>query len=185
MKKSDKSKITEEEKSLFRDEMQNVTPMNDTDRLSRQQRPHPARSIKIQTRHPTHSNDVELLNPKAEDINIASEQLISYADNGVRPQQLRRLKRGQIAMEQRLDLHGKTVAQARSLLLRHIEQLQRQHVNTLLIIHGKSLQTNQQKPIIKNHVAYWLRQHPAVLAYTSAQPQDGGAGAVYVLLRRS
>ncbi|EXJ09223.1 Smr domain protein [Nitrincola nitratireducens] len=39
--------------------------------------------------------------------------------------------------------------------------------------------------MIKSCVNDWLQQIPQVLAFTSAQPKDGGTGAVYVLLKRN
>ena len=52
------------------------------------------------------------------------------------------------------------------------------------IIHGKGHGSSNQGPVLKNKVNAWLRQREEVLAFCSAQPKDGGTGAVYVLLRR-
>ncbi|HET8706021.1 MAG TPA: Smr/MutS family protein, partial [Pseudomonadales bacterium] len=40
-----------------------------------------------------------------------------------------------------------------------------------------------REPILKSSVNHWLRQLPQVLAFCSAQPKDGGLGAVYVLVK--
>lgn len=50
------------------------------------------------------------------------------------------------------------------------------------IVHGKGAHTGQT--LLKTYVNGWLPQLPDVLAFVSALPRDGGAGAVYVLLRR-
>ncbi len=49
-------------------------------------------------------------------------------------------------------------------------------------LHGKGSARSQ--PILKNHVVAWLKQCSQVSALHSAQAKDGGAGALYVLLRR-
>ena len=54
----------------------------------------------------------------------------------------------------------------------------------VIIVHGKGFRS-QSKPVIKPLVNHWLKQADEVLAFCSAQPQDGGTGAVYVLLRKS
>jgi len=38
-------------------------------------------------------------------------------------------------------------------------------------------------PVLKNDLNFWLRQHQEVQAFCSATQKDGGAGAVFVLLR--
>jgi DNA-nicking Smr family endonuclease len=51
------------------------------------------------------------------------------------------------------------------------------------IIHGKGYGSNNQGPIIKPLVNKWLQQRNEILAFCSARPNDGGTGAVYVLLK--
>jgi DNA-nicking Smr family endonuclease len=53
----------------------------------------------------------------------------------------------------------------------------------LLIVHGKGYRSAQRGPVLKAAVNAWLRRESAVLAFVSARPVHGGAGAVYVLLR--
>ena len=54
----------------------------------------------------------------------------------------------------------------------------------LKIIHGKGLSSDAKLPVLKGKVDSWLRRKGEVLAYCSARPDDGGTGAVYVLLKR-
>ena len=57
----------------------------------------------------------------------------------------------------------------------------------MLIVHGRGLHSKDQIPVLKDALRSWLERGPvarAVLAFTTARPHDGGAGAVYVLLRR-
>ena len=56
----------------------------------------------------------------------------------------------------------------------------------MLIVHGRDLRSKDNVPVLKEKLAAWLTRGAIgrrVLAFTSARPWDGGAGAVYVLLR--
>jgi len=52
------------------------------------------------------------------------------------------------------------------------------------VVHGKGYSSPNNKPVIKAYVNRWLRESETVLAFHSAQKQDGGTGAVYVLLKK-
>jgi DNA-nicking Smr family endonuclease len=57
----------------------------------------------------------------------------------------------------------------------------------VLIIHGRGHNSREGIPVLKERLQVWLtrgRIGRHVLAFATARPQDGGAGAVYVLLRR-
>jgi DNA-nicking Smr family endonuclease len=57
------------------------------------------------------------------------------------------------------------------------------HMRCIRIVHGKGRRSGPRGPVLKNLVNRWLRQIDAVVAFGSARPNDGGSGAVYVLLR--
>jgi DNA-nicking Smr family endonuclease len=52
------------------------------------------------------------------------------------------------------------------------------------IVHGKGYHRADCPPILKPRVAHWLAHASEVVAYVSALPNDGGTGALYVLLKR-
>jgi DNA-nicking Smr family endonuclease len=57
----------------------------------------------------------------------------------------------------------------------------------VLIIHGRGHNSKDQIPVLKSRLASWLargQRARLILAFVSARPCDGGAGALYVLLRR-
>ena len=114
---------------------------------------------------------------------IKPEEALWYACNSIQIRQLKRFKQGQLPIDDWFDLHGLRVEAARAELLDFIQAAQKENYRTLLIIHGKGYRNPAGSGILKNHVAYWLRQFPSVLAFSSAQPKHGGTGAVYVLLR--
>ncbi|MGJ7458057.1 Smr/MutS family protein [Halomonas sp. MA07-2] len=95
-----------------------------------------------------------------------------------------RLKRGQLAWEAGLDLHGYTLEEARTELEAFLREASAERRRCVLVVHGKAWGAASDYPVIKSHVNAWLREWPAVLAFTSAIEADGGTGALYVLLRR-
>jgi DNA-nicking Smr family endonuclease len=94
------------------------------------------------------------------------------------------LKRGQIAWEAGLDLHGHSLDEARLELESFLKEATGSRMRCVLVVHGKAWGSTADYPVIKSHVNAWLREWPAVLAFCSARELDGGTGAVYVLLRR-
>jgi DNA-nicking Smr family endonuclease len=104
-----------------------------------------------------------------------------------------RLKRGQLPIRGILDLHGMTQAAARSALDHFIADAHAQGRRAVLIITGQGLRgqgfngSGDQAGVLKTMTPRWLNEAPnraRVLAFTQAQPRHGGAGAIYVLIRR-
>ncbi|GAC1301223.1 MAG: Smr/MutS family protein [Steroidobacteraceae bacterium] len=108
---------------------------------------------------------------------------LSYSRGGVRPQLLRRLRRGLIPIEDELDLHGLSQAAARERLAHFLLENGAAGRRCVRIIHGKGYRSGARGPVLKIAVDIWLRRHLDVLAFTSARAIDGGTGALYVLLR--
>ena len=93
----------------------------------------------------------------------------------------RRLFRGEVLIDLRLDLHGMTAARAHKQLIQFIVLAAGNGCRCVLVITGKGL------GVLNGHVPHWLKQPPLspyVLALAEARPKDGGGGAFYVLLRR-
>ena len=100
---------------------------------------------------------------------------------------LRKLRAGDFAVQAHLDLHGCTREEAKILLARFVEDSRRQGKRLVLVVHGRGLHSKDQVPVLKESLRSWLshgRIGKQVLAYATARPHDGGAGAVYLLLRR-
>ena len=114
---------------------------------------------------------------------VTSDEALFFARPGLQQRLLQRLKRGQLAIGAELDMHGMTAAMARSAMVNFITLCREQHIRCVRIIHGKGYGSGDSAPVLKNRVNSWLRQHHDVLAFSSAQIQDGGSGALYVLLR--
>ena len=96
-----------------------------------------------------------------------------------------RLKRGRYPIEARLDLHGMTQAEAHRALAGFVAGSRAIGRRCVLVITGHGRISGG---ILKAAVPRWLsepdlRRH--VLAITPAQQRDGGAGALYLLLRKA
>ena len=97
-----------------------------------------------------------------------------------------RLKRGLHRIEARLDLHGKTEAEAHHALAAFIHSSAEAGRRCVLIITGRGLGPTGPG-VLKRAVPRWLEGvelRRKILAIAPAQPRDGGAGALYLLLRR-
>ncbi len=97
-----------------------------------------------------------------------------------------RLRRGRMVIDATLDLHGMTQARAHSRLRSFLFQAQARGNRCILVVTGKG-RTGPDSGVLRRAVPLWLNEpdlRPMVLAITSAQPQHGGTGALYVLLRR-
>ena len=117
------------------------------------------------------------------DITLEVGEELAYRRNGIPPDVLRKLRRGDWALQDHLDLHGLTVDQARELLATFLNQSVKRGIRCIRIVHGKGYRSANGEPVLKRKVAIWLGQRDEVLAYVQARPEDGGGGAVMVLLR--
>jgi DNA-nicking Smr family endonuclease len=99
----------------------------------------------------------------------------------------KKLRAGAFSTQASLDLHGLNRDQARAALERFIEQGRLAGHRCVLVVTGRGLHSRDQLPVLKAGAQGWLtrgRLARHVLAFCTARPQDGGAGALYVLLRR-
>ncbi len=100
---------------------------------------------------------------------------------------LRKLRRGNLPMDGRLDLHGMTVPEARAQLELFLRTMRARGERCVLVIHGRGEHSPHGTGVLRGEIAAWLSQGGAseqVAAFATAQGPDGGEGAVYVLVRR-
>jgi DNA-nicking Smr family endonuclease len=119
------------------------------------------------------------------DPDIETGEELHFARGGIQQRVLRKFRRGQYTIEAELDLHGRTVPEARELVSDFLQRMRLGGKRCVRIIHGKGLSSEGKLPVLKVRVNAWLRQKDDVLAFSSARPQDGGTGAVYVLLKKA
>jgi DNA-nicking Smr family endonuclease len=107
-----------------------------------------------------------------------------YAAPGVRRDQVRQVKRGEIAVERTLDLHGSTVEEALGRLRQFVAGCRRAGVRCIRVVHGKGTHSPSGTGVLRDRVWEHLTRRKDVLIVEFAQPRDGGHGAACVLLRK-
>lgn len=115
--------------------------------------------------------------------NLSLEDRMLYYAPGLQKTVLKKLRCGYFGLDAELDLHGLSGDQAKYQLLHFLHLCVEEGLRCVHIIHGKGYRSPDNQPVLKNNLNLWLRQHRDVLAFCSAPRRDGGAGAVYVLLR--
>ena len=116
-----------------------------------------------------------------------TEEYIEGARVGLDPRLVSRLRRGEFAIQGHIDLHGMIQPDAKQALRDFVIKSVGKGMRTVLVVHGRGLGSPGGRPVLKHATAQWLSHGEIgahVHAFATARPQDGGAGAMYVLLRR-
>jgi len=98
-----------------------------------------------------------------------------------------KLRTGRFSLEDRLDLHGMNLDQAKPALMEFLRRNYLAETRCVLLIPGRGRNSFMGMGILRQEVSTWLTHEPlkrVVLAFCTALPKHGGAGALYVLLRR-
>ena len=111
---------------------------------------------------------------------LAPEDPILHRASGAQEKMIKKLKTQSIDAE--LDLHGYTLKEACEQVQTFLRHAYRSNYHVLRIIHGKG--KHSEKAVLKSRVVYWLKMVPWVLLLKSAPSQDGGTGALYVVLKQ-
>jgi DNA-nicking Smr family endonuclease len=116
---------------------------------------------------------------------LDTDEALWFARDGLAPNTVRKLRRGDWVIQAQLDLHGMTRDEARGALTLFLHSALRQGLRCVRVVHGKGLGSKNRAPVLKDKVRRWLMQSDPVLAFVQARAMDGGAGALIVLLRNS
>ncbi len=111
-----------------------------------------------------------------------TEWIAPDADAGLLP----RLVAGDFAVQAHLDLHGMIREQAHAAVVRFLANARVRRLRCVLVVHGRGHHSEGSIPVLKLALQRWLRRgvlRSWILAYATARPVDGGAGAMYVLLK--
>jgi DNA-nicking Smr family endonuclease len=178
----------DDEAALFRESVGDVRPVRDAPPRAPLPAPRTADEIAIP------SEEAESLARLAELVSgegpfdlADSDEYIEGAVHGFDERVRRRLRTGAFSTQAHVDLHGLTREEAKAALEQFISRSRVAGLRCVLVVHGRGLHSKDQIPVLKQSVQLWLSHGRAakhVLAFCTARPQDGGAGAVYVLLRR-
>ena len=175
------------DEDLFAEEMAGVTPLGREarvrlvkERLSEDQQ---------RERRQAAAREESVVNPLIDEgvAPLDAWYVLEFKRPGIQNGVYRKLRLGHYQVDARLDLHRALVKQAKEEVFSFIAEAERLGLRTVLIVDGKgqSKAQGEQTAVLKGYVNHWLKELDAVQAFHSAQPQHGGTGAVYVLLRKN
>lgn len=170
------------EANVFRDAVADAVPLRPTGRIDPHRHDVPITAVQREL-----DERAALAASLSDEIGIEqhleTDDALSFRRASVGPDVVRRLRRGEWAIRGQLDLHGLRVDEAREALAAFLDQALRREWRCVRVIHGKGLGSIGREPVLKAKVPRWLVQRREVLAFCQARPNDGGAGAVVVLLQ--
>lgn len=167
--------------ALFR-AMQGVTPLDNRNRAElNPPRPHPRpRQFIADEQAALHES---LHGPISLQDRLEGGDEPHYLRFGLANSVLKDLRRGRWVIQAELDLHGLNRDNARRQMAEFLVDCLHHGRRCVRIIHGKGHGSPQKLSVLRQLVRGWLAQRIEVLAYCQAKPQDGGEGALIVLLQ--
>lgn len=167
----------------FQDAIKGVKPIHN-DRVDLYAHPENIRPYRDKNHYDDDITDAHL-SDEWQSNEVSGEDFIFFSRPGLQLKTQKQLKQGKVSIDDHLDLHGLTINEARETLLEFINYAQKQQIRCIRLVHGKGYRSDAQKPALKNKLNSWLRQHPDILAFSSAQPKDGGTGALYIIIKNN
>lgn len=168
--------------SLFRDSMRDVMPLTVSDKVvhaHNHRRPIPQHIQQDEQTMPEDSLSDHI------SLEIAAGDEWSFLRPGLSRQTLRRMRRGYWGIQAHLDLHGFTRDEARLEITTFLDASRKNNFRCVCVIHGRGLGSKNREPVLKTRIGNWLAQRNDVLAFCQARPENGGNGAVLILLKTS
>ncbi|NOX74577.1 MAG: DNA mismatch repair protein MutS [Alphaproteobacteria bacterium] len=196
MRKSKKRNLTEAERSLWSlatqhtERLKPTVPVLVQPKKSTQTRPLPT-PMKMQ---PFRVGQLAKATAKLQKLHPDLDQQFAKTSPNMDKRNFERLKKGKLQVDGRIDLHGMTLAEAHPALNGFVRDAHADGKRLLLVITGKGGTVRpdiggmpSRRGVLKSQVPQWLSMaplSPLVLQVTQATQKHGGAGALYVYLRR-
>jgi len=114
---------------------------------------------------------------------LDTDDNLSFRRPGVGTDVTQKLRKGKWSIQRQIDLHGLRSDEARETLTAFIREAHLHGIRCVRVVHGKGLGSPGKAPVLKDKVHRWLVQKSEVVAFVQAQPAQGGAGALVVLLQ--
>ena len=179
---SSSNRLPEDEAALFRDAVRGATPLASPPRVQPRAKAPPP--VPIQSLLDGHDALVEsLVGALSSDQSMETGEEPSYLRSGLARDVLRKLRRGHWTVQDIVDLHGLNRQEARSLLAEFLGGCLKRGLRCVRVVHGKGLRSPGREPVLKGKVQRWLAQRDDVLAFCEAPKNQGGSGALLVLLK--
>ncbi len=163
-----------------------ITPLSEAERnwsISSPKKSYSGDSKKTAPQHRPHT----FPSPQLDQRNNSNPPMQHGHADGLDRASRKRMRRGQVTIEARLDLHGMIQTEAHRSLTGFLERAYLSGKRSVLVITGKGLRLSGETGVLRNAVPRWLNEPPMrhwVRGFDYAAPSDGGEGALYILLRR-
>jgi DNA-nicking Smr family endonuclease len=172
----------DEDIDLFRRLMEDARPI-ERDKRAPDYKPQPVARARFR-REDERAVLRESLEADIEEIETGASESLRFERPSVGRRTMRKLARGNFAVQGEIDLHGMTVPEAKAALKQFVDEATDRGHTCIRVVHGKGLGSGERGPVLKGKVNNWLRRWREVLAFVSTRQVHGGTGAVYVLLRK-
>lgn len=169
----------ESDKDLFRQALDGVRPLKSKKVAPTLEKPKPEAKF---ARYDEDSVIGESMSVSPDELELEFGEELSYSREGIPGSVLRKLRRGGYTVQSEIDLHGLTVAEAKQALFEFLGECIARKILCIRVVHGKGNRSGHRGPVLKGKVNIWLRRRSDIVAFVSAPRNDGGTGAVYVLL---
>jgi len=171
-----------DDEALLREALKDVAPLPDPGKATL--RGPPPKPIPVQKLRDNQQVLQDSLSDQIPlEVGLETGDELVFLRDGLSNMVLRKLRRGHWVAQDELDLHGLRSEEARQLLVAFLNEALARGLRCVRIVHGKGLRSENREPVLKRKVGNWLAQRDEVLAFVQARREDGGSGAVVVLLK--
>ena len=175
------AQVVSNEASLFQGEVKSARPLNIDVPFTEKTYPKPIAKQFIRDEKQALRDSLSDDFYPAHELESGEELL--YLRTGQSPDVLSKLRRGFWVVQAQIDLHGLISDEAREYVAEFLGSCKKRNIRCVRIVHGKGLGSRNREPVLKHKLRNWLMQKDEVIAYAQAKPEDGGSGAVIVLLK--
>ncbi|MBL3581180.1 Smr/MutS family protein [Oleidesulfovibrio alaskensis] len=175
---------TPDDDALFGQAMTGVAPLTSR---GREVNPEAALNAKTTLSSDPRASLQEFMEGKVQFQIEYTDEFIQAHVQGLDPVVMSKMRAGHYSPEGHLDLHGQNIIQSYSAMVQFIQTSYTKGKRCVLLIPGRGKNSPEGYGVLRDKVQTWLTRDPfkrVVLAFCTAQPKDGGAGALYVLLRK-
>jgi DNA-nicking Smr family endonuclease len=191
---SRRRQLSDEERALWTGFVRSITPLRPGRKSAKSSN---AASVADDSLKKTSGRHQPVAEPSAQrgfsrvaksDLEAPSAKSFPLAPLGRRLRQ--RVARGREPIDARIDLHGLTQLEAHAALLRFLRRARAEGARIALVVTGKgsgNREDSSERGVLKRQVPMWLSLpefRQIVVGFEDAHAGHGGAGALYVRLRR-
>ncbi len=170
------------DEELFRDAMADVRQIPE---FSGPLRRHSPRAVRPSCRKDDAIDTLQRIVKGQAKIRISdTAEFMAWVKPRIRKDILEKLHRGDYAVQDSIDLHGMTLAEAEDALIHFFRSSVQRGLFCVKVIHGRGLRS-PRGPVLKEALKKFLHRSFSkwILAYATASHADGGLGATYILLK--